>query len=116
MKCKGAIPWNRSLDGEHLTLEQVIAVVYGQPGAPQVVLSEAAKVVRAADAVEPLLAEGKIVYGITTGFGAFKNRIIPPDQVAQPVYDLIRAHVPFIEQDTVLYRCMQRVRELLLDG
>jgi len=82
------------LDGESLTIEQVIAVAYGQPGAPQVVLSEVAKanVTRAAEAVQQLLAEGRIVYGITTGFGAFKSKIIPPDQVEQLQHNILVSH------------------------
>ena len=72
-----------SLDGASLTIEQVLAVAYGQPGVPRVVLSAAAitQVARAADAVQRLLAQGTVAYGITTGFGAFKDRIIPPHQV-----------------------------------
>ncbi|MCC6613156.1 MAG: aromatic amino acid lyase, partial [Anaerolineae bacterium] len=82
------------LDGESLTIEQVIAVAYGQPGAPRVVLSDAAKanVMRAAEAVQQLLAEGRIVYGITTGFGAFKSKIIPPDQVEQLQHNILVSH------------------------
>ena len=69
-----------ALDGASLTIEQVLAVAYGQPGVPGVVLSAAAitQVARAADAVQRLLAQGTVAYGITTGFGAFKDRIIPP--------------------------------------
>ncbi|MBZ0275405.1 MAG: aromatic amino acid lyase, partial [Anaerolineae bacterium] len=65
-----------SIDGSSLTIEQVIAVAYGTPGAPQVILTETARkqVKRAADAVQTLLNEGVIAYGITTGFGAFKDR------------------------------------------
>jgi histidine ammonia-lyase len=61
-----------SLDGASLTIEQVLAVAYGQPGVPRVVLSPAAitQVARAADAVQRLLAQGTVAYGITTGFGA----------------------------------------------
>ena len=42
------------IDGENLTFEQVVAVAYGQPGEPRVVISETAKanVQRAADAVQ----------------------------------------------------------------
>jgi histidine ammonia-lyase len=31
----------------------------------------------------------------------------------QPVYDLIRQHVPFIEEDTVMYPYMEAVRQLV---
>ena len=75
------------LDGESLTLEDVITVAYAPSrGEPvEVALSEAAweKVRRAQRAVAQFIARGEIVYGVTTGFGAFKDRIIPPDQVQQ---------------------------------
>ena len=82
------------LDGASLTIDQVITVAYGQPGAPRVELSiEAkAKVNRAAQAVEQLLARGEVAYGITTGFGAFKDRIIPPEQVTELQRNIIISH------------------------
>ncbi|HXV44514.1 MAG TPA: histidine ammonia-lyase [Anaerolineae bacterium] len=82
------------LDGAGLTIDQVIAVAYGQPGAPLVKLSAEAeaKVSRAARAVEQLLARGEVAYGITTGFGAFKDRIIPPDQVTELQHNIIISH------------------------
>ena len=66
------------LDGEHLTIEQVMQVAYGQPGAPTLTLSDSAqaRVNRSAAAVQQLLDRGEIAYGITTGFGAFKDRLI----------------------------------------
>ena len=68
------------INGEDLNFDQVIAVAYGKPGGPRVVLSETAKakVARAAQAVQTLLDRGEIAYGITTGFGAFKDKIIIP--------------------------------------
>ncbi|MCB0043425.1 MAG: aromatic amino acid lyase, partial [Caldilinea sp.] len=72
------------LDGTQLSIEQVMAVAYGEPGAPEVRLTEAAAahVTRAAQAVQQLIDEGVVAYGITTGFGAFKDRIIPAGDVA----------------------------------
>jgi histidine ammonia-lyase len=83
-----------TLDGQSLTIDQVMTVAYGQPGTPQVVLSEGAKTVvnRSAEAVEHLLARGEIAYGITTGFGAFKDRLIPPDQVETLQRNIIISH------------------------
>jgi len=83
-----------ALDGASLTIEQVLAVAYGQPGAPRVELSPAAmtQVRRAADAVQRLLAQGTVAYGITTGFGAFKDRIIPPQQVEQLQRNILVSH------------------------
>jgi len=82
------------LDGASLTIDQVITVAYGQPGAPRVELSAEAeaKVSRAARAVEQLLARGEVAYGITTGFGAFKDRIIPPEQVTELQRNIIISH------------------------
>ncbi len=82
------------LDGESLTLEQVAAVAYGQPGAPDVVLSEVAKsrVERSADAVQTLLERGEIAYGITTGFGAFKDRLISREDVEMLQRNILISH------------------------
>jgi histidine ammonia-lyase len=82
------------LDGASLTFEQVRAVARGAPGAPRVALSDAARaqVQRAADGVQRLLREGRIAYGITTGFGAFKDRVIPPDQVELLQRNILVSH------------------------
>ncbi|MDD2922205.1 MAG: histidine ammonia-lyase [Anaerolineales bacterium] len=82
------------LDGTSLTFDQVYAVAYGQPNAPRVEISDAAKklVTRAADAVQTLLSRGVIAYGITTGFGAFKDKIIPPDQVEKLQRNILVSH------------------------
>lgn len=82
------------LNGENLTLDQVIAVANGQPGQPQVALAKGAmvRVQRAAQAVTDLLERGEVAYGITTGFGAFKNRVIPLEQVAELQRNIIMSH------------------------
>lgn len=82
------------IDGESLTIEQVAAVAYGKPNEPSVVLSESAKknVERAADAVQTLLRRGEIAYGITTGFGAFKNKIIGRDDVEKLQRNILLSH------------------------
>ncbi len=82
------------LDGESLTFEQVIAVAYGQPGSPHVVLSELAKlnVTRSAAAVQTLLDRGEIAYGITTGFGAFKDKIISREEVETLQRNIVLSH------------------------
>ena len=82
------------LDGTSLTFDQVYAVAYGKPNAPRVAISSAAEklVTRAANAVQTLLSRGVIAYGITTGFGAFKDRIIPPDQVEQLQRNILVSH------------------------
>lgn len=85
---------NIILDGASLTFEQVLAVAYGQPSAPIISLSDSAKhnVQRAADAVQKLLADGVIAYGITTGFGAFKDKVIQHDEVRQLQHNILVSH------------------------
>lgn len=82
------------LDGQNLTIEQVVAVANAQPGALEVRLSEEAKirVNRAATAVQQLLARGEIAYGITTGFGAFKDRIISAEDVETLQRNIVASH------------------------
>src|SRR3989338_4463480 len=43
-------------------------------------------------AVEAMLAEDRVVYGITTGFGFMKDRKIAPEEVAALQVNLIRSH------------------------
>jgi histidine ammonia-lyase len=82
------------LDGTNLTFDQVYAVAFGQPNSPRVEISADAEklVTRAAKAVQTLLERGTVAYGITTGFGAFKDRIIPPDQVEQLQRNILLSH------------------------
>jgi len=82
------------LDGAQLSIDQVIAVAYGAPGAPAVHLTPTAgqRVTRAAQAVQQLIDNGVVAYGITTGFGAFKDRIIPLGEVAQLQRNIVMSH------------------------
>ncbi len=82
------------LNGEDLTFEQVSKVAYGKPGFPKVSLSRNARgnVERSAAAVETLLDRGEIAYGITTGFGAFKDKIISRDEVEQLQRNIVLSH------------------------
>ncbi len=82
------------LDGENLTFEQVLAVAFGKPNAPRVKLSEnaEAQVNRSANAVQKLLDRGEIAYGITTGFGAFKDKIISRKEVEILQRNIVVSH------------------------
>ncbi len=82
------------LDGESLTFEQVLTAAYGEPNMPRVSLSEDAKknVSRAANAVQLLLERGEIAYGITTGFGAFKDKIISRAEVEILQRNIVVSH------------------------
>lgn len=82
------------IDGASLTIEQVMQVAYGDAGAPLVKISPQAEaqINRSADAVQRLLAQNVVAYGITTGFGAFKDRVIPPDQVERLQHNILVSH------------------------
>jgi len=82
------------LDGSSLVFDQVLQIAYDTSLEWQLELTESAqaKVQRAAQAVQTLLNRGTIAYGITTGFGAFKDRTIPLDQVEQLQRNIIISH------------------------
>lgn len=79
-----------TLDGEHLTLEQVVSVA---DGAPVALTGEARRrIERARAGVLRVLERGEVAYGVTTGFGAFKGHVIPAHQVAALQQNLVRSH------------------------
>lgn len=99
------------LDGESLTMEMVWAVAVQGVNA---VLGDAARtrVQTCHEAVKRLVAEGEIAYGITTGFGAFKKKLIRPDQTAALQVNLLRSHAAGVGPlvDAVTIRAMLLVR------
>ena len=79
------------LNGQSLTLEQIAAVARG---ALPVCLAEAARA-RVADSrrvVEKIIAEGRVVYGVNTGFGKLSDVRIAPDDLRQLQLNLVRSH------------------------
>lgn len=102
--------------GEHLTMEDVYAVAAGAPAelAPHAV----AAMERSWQGVQTLLAEGAIAYGITTGFGAFKGRLIPPHEVAALQRNLVLSHAagvgPPLDETTVRAALAVRVNTLAM--
>ena len=102
------------LDGESLTFEQVLLVAYGDSGQPRVLLSDQAKtnVQRAADAVDTLLERGEIAYGITTGFGAFKDKIISLSEVEKLQRNIVVSHAVGVGDsfDTPTVRAIMLIR------
>ena len=98
------------IDGQNLKIDAVVAVADGLT----VALSPEATPVmeRSRQAVEKLVKEGKIAYGITTGFGRFKDRLIAPADVRKLQLNLVRSHAcgvgPDLEERTV--RAMLLVR------
>jgi histidine ammonia-lyase len=80
-----------SLTGEHLTLESFEEVVcHHRP----VDLSANAKVQmnRCRQMVTDLVAQGRTIYGVTTGFGKFSDIVINQQQTAELQRNLLRSH------------------------
>jgi histidine ammonia-lyase len=102
------------LDGQSLTFDQVYSVAYGAPGELRVSLSQHAKerVQRCADAVQTLLDRGEIAYGITTGFGAFKDKLISPDDAALLQKNIVLSHAVGVGDafDTATVRAIMLIR------
>lgn len=102
------------IDGENLTFEQVVASSYGTPGESPVVLADNARaaVKRCADAVQTLLDRGEIAYGITTGFGAFKDKIVSPADAARLQRNVVVSHAAGVGKpfDTATVRAIMLIR------
>jgi histidine ammonia-lyase len=80
------------LTGRALTLEELERVSGGDP--VEVRLSAGAREAMAASraVVERAVSEGRVVYGLTTGFGALAEVVIPRDRIAELQENLIRSH------------------------
>jgi histidine ammonia-lyase len=83
-------------DGRFVTLDQAIL--------PRLQRSRAA--------VEQLVREERVVYGITTGFGRFKDKIISPAETKQLQLNLVRSHAVGVGPDlpAAVVRAMLLVR------
>src|SRR5512147_2584753 len=80
-----------SLDGDHLTLEDVQDIARGKA---RVTIHPSAreKMQKSRDFVESALCRGEKIYGVTTGFGLLSDQIINPAQVEDLQRNLIRSH------------------------
>ncbi|NPA93404.1 MAG: histidine ammonia-lyase [Chloroflexi bacterium] len=79
------------IDGHHLTLEDVVAVArHGEPA--QLAPGARERLTRGHAWVQDILAAGKPVYGINTGFGIFADRRISAAQAAQLSRNLVLSH------------------------
>jgi len=82
---------NIELDGETLTIEQVISVARNRT---QVTLSSKAKakVEAAAKLIQQWADSGAVIYGVTTGFGPFSEVIISSDKARDIQRNLLISH------------------------
>jgi len=79
------------LSGQRLTLAEIANVAMGRE---RVVLSEEARarVEESRRVVERIVAEGRTVYGVNTGFGKLSDVCIEPDQLRELQLNLVRSH------------------------
>jgi len=104
-----------ALDGAGLSLADVRRVaVEHQPVSLTPESREA--MARSRAYVTKLLDEDRVVYGITTGFGYFKNRRIPQDAVEALQHNLLRSHAagvgPSLPTDVVRAMLLLRANAL----
>ncbi len=79
------------IDGNKLSIDQVISVARGNV---RVGISSSAKKKMATSRlwVERAVASHAVVYGVTTGFGAFQSVTIPPEKLRELQRNLILSH------------------------
>lgn len=104
------------LDGYHLRPTDV-AFAARNPSVTVVIQPEARERMQAARAaVERWIAEGRVVYGMTTGFGEFANVLIPASDVETLQENLIISHSagmgPLLPADVVRAMMILRINAL----
>ena len=102
------------LDGHSLNIEDVAAVAHAAPAAFRFAVTPEAQraIERARQAVDDFVAAGRVVYGITTGFGAFCNRVIDAEQTAQLQRNIVMSHAVGVGRplETAVVRAMMLIR------
>jgi histidine ammonia-lyase len=80
-----------TIDCQPLTIDDVVEVARG---GRRVALGAVAleAMTRSRAVIDRLLAESAVVYGVTTGFGKFADRVIPPQSLERLQHNLIVSH------------------------
>jgi histidine ammonia-lyase len=98
-----------------LTLDDVAAVA--RDGHPVRLAPEARERMRASRAlIEDTVRSGRVVYGVNTGFGELKDRMIPADDVRALQLNLLRSHCAGVGEEAPrdVVRAMLLLRALSL--
>lgn len=104
------------ISGDRLSVDDVVAVAQGK----EVVLDPGVlpKLLRSRAAVEQFVQRGEVVYGITTGFGRFKDKIISAEETQQLQKNLVRSHAvgvgPLLSDEIVRGMLLVRANTLAL--
>ena len=104
------------LNGENLDISTVVQVADAGQRAGSFRVSIApdaiSRIVASRQSVERMVSAGRTVYGITTGFGAFKSKLIASSETAELQRNLLMSHAvgvgPLLPEPTV--RAMMLVR------
>lgn len=80
------------LDGNSLTVEQLIYAARDYSSVLSLTESSRSAIDRARGVVDDWVAEHRVVYGITTGFGEFANVVINPHEIEDLQENLIISH------------------------
>ncbi|MGA8709794.1 MAG: histidine ammonia-lyase [Thermoplasmata archaeon] len=105
-----------ALDGKTLSLEQFLAVVRENRA---VTLTPETRAALAASrrAVERAVSSGRLVYGVTTGFGALSDRPISPAKARELQVSLVRSHAsgtgPALPREVVRGLMLLRLNSLV---
>ncbi len=78
--------------GDRLRLEDIERVARGEVAEVRLAAEARERVEAARAFVERIVEERRVVYGITTGFGALAHVVIPPDRIRELQANLIRSH------------------------
>jgi histidine ammonia-lyase len=79
------------LTGQPLTLSEIAQVAYGQ-AAIQIAASAHARIRESRKVIEEIVAQGGVVYGVSTGFGKLAEVHIPAEELRQLQLNLVRSH------------------------
>src|SRR5262245_37689693 len=79
------------LDGNNLSLDDAVGIARGN-GTVCLTKSARIKMDRSRAWVDRAVKQSDMVYGITTGFGAFQNVSIPPEKLRELQRNLILSH------------------------
>ncbi len=85
------------VSGDSLEVDDVVQVAHGRP--VQLDPKCLPQMIRSRRAVEQIVSEGRVAYGITTGFGRFKDKIISPNEVRELQLNLVRSHAAGVGPD-----------------
>jgi histidine ammonia-lyase len=104
------------INGHSLTIADVIRVASDPSIQTRIAAEAVPNIERAANAVQDFIAQGKVAYGITTGFGAFKDRIISPEDLEKLQENILLSHAvgtgPLLDEKTVCAMILIRANTL----